>query len=460
VRISSRIDRRALMRAKRGSLPLFVLTLLLSGVLDAVGESKPLLAPTNRQGSLKLKPHRTVIRQRPVVVDFGELKKDNRRLELPLFGDTKVVLVRDEKESGPSGVFVWEGEVEGQPGSMAILATTKKILFGDVMTRDSKGSFGFYQIRYLGNGVHVLKEVDQSKFPEEEGKKELQRGEKAIRSRDPKEASGFYLARYSESRAHSEVLVPTSPPTCEDPATQIDALVVYTDDARDEAGGKDSMTLLIESAVRSTNRSYLKSGVTQRLRLVHTERVEYSESTSLLTDRERLVDGRVAGVRALRNTHAADVVVLIVKEHPLDCGWSKVMPTVSDGNETEAYAVVPHDCAGLPRWSFAHELGHIMGARHNRDDDDIEGKPFAFNHGLVRRSAPAGSRWHTIMAKALPECGAEDNEPCTSRIPWWSNPSVRYPDASGELTGDADNDNHKALEETALTVANYRCASR
>ena len=452
------------MRAKRGSLPLFVLTLFLAGGLEARGESKPLLSPPRRPGSVKLKPHRTVIQQRPVVVDLEQLKsRENRRLELPLFGDTKVFLVRDEEESGTSGVFVWEGEVEGQPGSMAILATTKDILFGDVMTRDSRGAFGFYQIRYQGKGVHVLREVDPSKFPEEEAGVEQRPRVRASRSRDPKEESGFSLARYPESRARSEVLVPP-PPDCEDPATRIDALVVYTDAARGQVQGKDAMTLLIEAAVRSTNRSYRKSGVTQRLRLVHTERVEYQETSDLKKDLERLVntsDRFLKYVPEIRDDHAADVVVLIVGAQDFDCGWSEVMPTVSHDNESKAYAVVPHDCTGLPRWSFAHELGHVMGARHNREDDEIDGKPFAFNHGFVRKSAPAGSRWHTIMAKRLEGCGSDSEPACTTRIPRWSNPdpAVRYPDASGELTGDADHDNHRALEETALTVANFRCAS-
>jgi hypothetical protein len=459
------------MTAKRASLQLFVLTLTFSGALEAQQQpaSKPLLVPTEPKGSVELKPHPTVIQQRPVVVDLSQLK--NRRLLLPLFKNAEVVLVRDEKESGPSDVSVWEGEVEGQPGSMAILATAKNVLVGDVMTRDPKGAFGFYQIRYLGNGVHVLREVDQSKFPPEEGGVEREPRSKAIRAtatdvlvrdgmrRDPKGASGFYPVRYPGNGVHSVVPDPTPVPAsdlCGDPATRIDALVVYTDAARGAAGGKNAMRLLIESAVRSTNRSYRKSEVTHRLRLVHVQRVDYQESPSLLKDRERLVDGQVSGVRALRNAHAADVVVLIVTEREFDCGWSKVMPTVSDGNETEAYAVVAHNCAGLPMWSFAHELGHIMSARHNRPHDDERG-PFTFNHGYVRALPTTRSPWHTIMAKELEGC---DDPPrkCSTRIPRWSNPKVSYPDASGDPTGDADHDNHQALEETALTVANYRCA--
>jgi hypothetical protein len=463
------------MTAKRASLQLFVLTLTFSGALEAQQQpaSKPLLVPTEPKGSVELKPHPTVIQQRPVVVDLSQLK--NRRLLLPLFKNAEVVLVRDEKESGPSDVSVWEGEVEGQPGSMAILATAKNVLVGDVMTRDPKGAFGFYQIRYLGNGVHVLREVDQSKFPAEEARALGGRRPSRSGPRGPRSESVAFLraarsnrvtgrgeslapaARDLSSASTGEPTLPAPAPDCEDPASRIDALVVYTDAARNGVHSRDAMRALIKAAVRSTNRSYGKSEVTQRLRLVHVQRVNYKESGSSLTDRDWLQ--KSSDVRKLRKAHAADVVVLIVNPRD-DCGWSYTMEKNEHDFELWGYAVVPHDCAAGPMWSFAHELGHIMGARHNREDDKTEGKPFDFNHGLVVPSPKAGSPWHTIMAKKLEGCGEDPPGACTTRIPRWSNPDVSYPGASGDPTGTADTDNHQALEDTAPTVANFRCAPR
>ena len=476
------------MPSKRGSLPVLLLVVTLFAPLAAQAQptGKPLLRTTTRKGSVSLKSDAKVIRRRNVLVELGSLRAKASRITLPLFDDSVVVLVRDETEAATGDVIVWEGEVEGQPGSMAILATLKDIVVGDVMTRSPEGAFGFYQIRYLGNRVHTLMEVDQSKFPPED-EVEGRPSSRAIRAtagavvaedtmrRDPEGSSGFYRARFPGNgvplleREADPRPAPETPsgeletlvPPCQDPANRIDALVVYTDAARDAVGGKDAMRLLIESAVRSTNRSYRKSEVTQRLRLVHVQRVDYNDEGNTEVDRRRLQDpsdGPLDSVPGLRDNHAADVVVLIVNRGDA-CGWSKVMPTVSARNESQAYAVVRQDCAGVPMWSFAHELGHIMGARHNREDDGTEGEPFAFNHGLVKKSATAAGRWHTIMAKQLEGCGADSEPECTSRIPRWSNPNVRYPDASGEPTGDAAHDNHKALEESAPTVANFRCAS-
>ena len=478
------------MPSKRGSLPLFFLIATLMAPLTVHAQprptGKPLLRATDRRGSVPVRSDSKVKRRRNVLLELAPLRARASRITLPLFDDSVVVLVRDETEAATGDVIVWEGEVEGQPGSMAILATVKDIVVGDVMTRSREGVFGFYQIRYLGNRVHTLMEVDQSKFPPED-EVERRPSSRATRAtagdvlagntmgRDAEGSSGFYRARYPgngvpvlESEAESRSAPEASSgrleaivPPCQDPAGRIDALVVYTDAARNAVGGKDAMRLLIESAVRSTNRSYSKSGVTQRLRLVHVQRVEYGDEGNTEVDRKRLQDtsdGPLDGVLALRDDHAADVVVLIVDRGDA-CGWSKVMPTVSARNESQAYAVVRQDCAGLPMWSFAHELGHIMGARHNREDDGTEGQPFAFNHGLVRKSSTAASRWHTIMSKQLEGCGADSEPECTNRIPRWSNPNVRYPDDSGEPTGTADADNRKTLEETAPIVANFRCAS-
>ena len=479
------------MPSKRGSLPLLLLVLTLFAPLAAQAmqpAGKPLLRSTSRKGTVPVKSDAKVIRRRNVLVELAPLRAKASRTTLPLFDDSVVVLVRDETEAAMGEAIVWEGEVEGQPGSMAILATVKSIVVGDVMTRSREGAFGFYQIRYLGNRVHTLMEVDQSKFPPEdevEGRPSSRATARDVLAgvtmrRIPEGSSGSYRARYpgngvpvlereAESRSAPEASsgeLDALVPPCEDPASRIDALVVYTDAARDAVGGKDAMTLLIESAVRSTNRSYRKSEVTQRLRLVHVQRVEYDDEGNTEVDRRRLQDtsdGPLDGVLELRDDHAADVVVLIVNRGDA-CGWSKVMPTVSARNESQAYAVVRQDCAGVPIWSFAHELGHIMGARHNLEDDETEGEPFPFNHGFVAKSPTAGAPWHTIMAKRLEGCregrGAVPPEKCSTRIPWWSNPNVRYPDASGDRTGTADKDNRKALEETAPTVANFRCASR
>jgi hypothetical protein len=426
------------MRARRGSLPLFVLLLFSFGNSVARAQPlKPLLEPTRRPGAIEPQRVPTVLRQRNVVVDLRRLQSsDNSRLRLPLFEGGEVVLVRDRPVEAPrKDTLIWYGHVDGQPGSTAILSNVREALAAAVWTRNRAGKIAVYEIGYLGNGVHALRQIDQSKFPPEET------------SREPK-------------------LSPPVPPNadtdlCGDTASFIDALVVYTGTARYWNGGQSGIESKIFEAVGATNQSYLNSGIGQQIRLVHMEKVTYQESGIALVDLGRLQDtsdGVLDDVLTLRNTYAADVVVLIVNEIEA-CGWSSTMPTISTAFESSAYAVVDVECATV-ELTFAHELGHIMGARHDRMDDPTQGQPFDFNHGRVVKSpTDGGDPWRTVMAKDV-DCLKEPPVNCSTRIPYWSNPNVRYAsNPLGDPTGTPAEDNHLALNETAQTVANFRCAS-
>jgi hypothetical protein len=132
---------------------------------------------------------------------------------------------------------------------------------------------------------------------------------------------------------------------------------------------------------------------------------------------------------------------------------------------TEAFAVVPINCATIT-YSFAHELGHVMGADHNKESVTFS-PPFKYSRGYVALS----NAWRTIMAYPTVSCIL----PACQRIPHWSNPSVWYseapPDASQqaaqpERTGsdaeDAPANNAASLNKTADTVAAFsdECASQ
>jgi len=429
------------MRSKRSLIPLFFLFSVTTDVFELKAQPSdfPLIKPTERGRSIKIERDRTVIRQRRVVVDLARLRgKDNNRFRLPLFGAAAVVIVRDRQETPRPNTLIWYGRVEGQAGSSVILSNVGEALAGDLMTNDRNDRFGIYQIRYLGNRVHVLNQIDPSRFPRE----------------DPSNQK------------------PPSPPPSNadpcgaDPASIIDVLAVYTGAARAAASPADpsdasGIEAEIYAAVAATNQAYENSGVAHRIRLVHLQEVSYFESNTAPTDLARLEDPATtlgAAVLALRNTYSADVVAMIVRS--LDfCGWSTTMEVVEHAFESKAYAVVRRSCS-VTNLSFAHELGHIMGGRHEREADPEEDKPFPFNHGfLVKSPTVASFPWRTVMAVDL-GCQTDPPVNCTRRVPHFSSPAVRYPvSPPGDVTGSATEDNRMALNETASTVANFRCAS-
>src|SRR5207245_639628 len=163
-------------------------------------------------------------------------------------------------------------------------------------------------------------------------------------------------------------------------------------------------------------------------------------------------DGFMDNVQSLRNSFAADVVALITENGGGFCGLGYMMNPVANTFESTAYAVVARSCA-TGNYSFGHELGHNMAADHDWPNASSSGA-YPYNKGYVNTTptAPA-TPWRTIMAY--------NGTPSSTRLPYWSNPNVNYPpgDPMGVAGGSQPSDNHQVLNNTALTVANFRCSS-
>jgi hypothetical protein len=241
-----------------------------------------------------------------------------------------------------------------------------------------------------------------------------------------------------------------------DPASDIDVMVVYTGAARTAVGGTDNMIALVYLSVAETNQSYFNSNINQRVRLVHVTEVTYTETGNINTDLTRLqsTDGFIDNVLTLRNTYGADNVVMITENGGGYCGLAYFMDPVSASFEVNAFAVVARACAAA-NLSFPHELGHNMSADHNCAIATSTG-PYTYNRGYVQLTPSAGSPWRTIMSYPT--------TPASARIPWWSNPSVNYPIGGDPMgapcpTPPYSTNNALVLNNTAATVANFRCTS-
>ena len=201
----------------------------------------------------------------------------------------------------------------------------------------------------------------------------------------------------------------------------IDVAVVYTPAAREAAGGAAAITAEIDLMIAETNEAYAASGVHQRLALVGRSEVRYTE-TSGFADLDRLRDpddGHLDEAHALRERTGADLLHLIV-DHPAYgvCGIAALPGAVG---------ITLRDCGGI---TFAHELGHNMGLRHDRFRVEVyEGSVSSHpaygyvNQEMFEAGAPQFSRWRTIMAYRA-HCGLADAR-CT-QVPRFSNPQQHY----------------------------------
>jgi hypothetical protein len=108
-------------------------------------------------------------------------------------------------------------------------------------------------------------------------------------------------------------------------------------------------------------------------------------------------------------------------------------------DKEDAFAVVHHGCAATS-YSIAHEIGHLIGARHD-PSMDTNTTPFPYGHGYVN-----GTKWRDIMSYKH-TCGG------CPRVPVWSSPTVTV---RGERAGTSSNDNARVILEQAARVAAFR----
>lgn len=434
----------------------------------------PLSQDAALSGPAQASSDRTVMRSRFVALDVATLPDPRRRaqlarepgLTLELFPDVFVEAVFDRFDSNPTGV-TWVGHLADSPLSPVTLVYGGGVLTGTIVTPD-----GFFQIRPASEAarqanpqpagaMHEITQVDQAAFP---------------READPLEA---VLGREAVTAASDRIMA--------DAGDVIDVMVVYTAAAQLHAGGASAIANLINLSVSETNTSFVNSDITQRIRLAHSAQVDYTEVSNFGTNLTNLrtgAGGGLAGVAALRNQYGADLVAMLIHPaSPSACGVAYVMTTVTTAFEPFGYSVTDTACLS-PNFTFAHELGHNMGAQHDWYVSTAT-LPFTYAHGFV--NTDVGFRWRTIMSY---------NDRCSvqgfncSRLLSWSNPENRLNPfcAAGNFTcrmnlwylpGSSiplgvrggtksncrlgnlsdigcDADNRRTLNNTALTVANLR----
>ena len=368
----------------------------------------------------------TIVRSRWVRVDFDLLRGDSlsegaSSIVLNLFDDISFQTIKDRFERRSSTGYTWFGRIAGTSISQVILTVEDDVLAGNILADGE-----LYQVRAVHEGIHAIRRIDQSQFPEE--------------------------APPIPVPIPSDKTEAFSPLPQADDGSLIDVLVVYTAAA---ANASSSISAEIQLAIDETNQTYVNSGVTQRVRLVHAAQVSYTETGNGDVDLDRLQnpsDGYLDEVHTLRDAYGADLVSFWVENLGNNCGIGYLMTSVSTSFASHGFSVVARDCA-TGYYSFGHEMGHNMGAHHDRYLKDGDGA-YPYSHGYVYTPG----RWRTVMAYNQ-EC-ADKGFNCT-RIPYWSNPAVDY---QGIPTGISENsqksaDNRLTLDRTANTVANFRAST-
>ncbi len=249
----------------------------------------------------------------------------------------------------------------------------------------------------------------------------------------------------------------------------IDVAVFYSIRAREIARGAARIEAEIDLMVAETNQAYADGDVNLRVSLAAVAEVGEADHTVTIDELQDPSDGVVDEVHHIRDQVAEDVVVLINKR---DTGDAVDVSSVTGNPDDTGSAIVGLYGGGF---FFAHELGHVMGLRHDRyrhyehdSRTSMPMSPWAFgyvNRRAFEAGAPASARWHTIMAYD-DEC-AQAGFRCPPLLRF-SNPNQVHPDPGGDPMGTSGEDHTTDVDgpadavrtqnQTGPIVAEYRQA--
>lgn len=342
-------------------------------------------------------------------------------LRLALFDDVQVTFARRSFSRPGADKAVWVGD--GENGAQAVLTAVRGVVTGTVFADNRT-----FEITIDPDGQYTVTELDPGAFPTDDPMFDDFQF-------DVLEAPDGFVGDQAVAAATTEAALTGTP-------VGIDVMIVWTPAAETAAGGRAAMESLALNSVANTNLVYRNSGIGAQLTLVYAAPVNWVETpTSISTDLNAIRssgDGKLEEVHALRTQYGADVVSLIGQGYAKSgaCGIGSLMTTVSTSFASAAFNVVDRTCA-VGNLSYAHEVGHNQGLHHDpANATSTPSYPYAYGY-----QHPSGL-FRTVMSYG----GA-------TRIAYMSNPTVSY---SGAPTGTSSQDNARALNANAATVAAFK----
>jgi hypothetical protein len=306
--------------------------------------------------------------------------------------------------------FSWFGKLQGRNGNFAFASKPEGAKFGFLSLDDR-----YFVIRPINNQVSMLMEYNGQV--------------------DIGKSCGL-------DSAPNQLNTPeTIPDACNitdgtNCPAEIDVLVLFTPQSQAWAlnnlsfWGAALFPFFLELSVEQ---AFINSGIPNKSIRIKTDFINFIPSTNISSDAVRLK----SEAASLRSLHKADIVIALTNQGYTDFFGMVVSLNVES---EDAYGIVEIPFSLGNRFTFAHELAHIFGARHDRPNS---GTTSDCGHGFVFQDNTNTTR-RTIMAIAPTNPG---------RILHFSNPGVQF---NGSNTGDTDNNNARIIRNTGCIVRDFR----
>ncbi len=306
--------------------------------------------------------------------------------------------------------FSWYGELQGDDrtscsiGSIHYVKRNRKT-FGQIIIGNDT-----YEFIDIGNGKHLFYQINDKAF---EGK---------YCGVDHKTTIG----KIQEQPPHSHK-------ACADNNT-VGILVLFTPNANDLVADIQTTAELSVAQIQQAFQNSHISNSRIRVSLIDVLPFGFTETGSMAVDVDDLANDPAA--QLLRAQNEADLVVMLVDEsYGGNLGRVQAIGIDFDGSYALVQAPSSHS-----KKVFAHEVGHLLGGRHDTDSNGT------IEHGYTFKKWFLGRKYGTIMVSG-------SSVKSKNRILHFSNPNVEY---EGEDTGtNSSNDNETHFENTGPIISQF-----
>ncbi|MDE2978752.1 MAG: fibronectin type III domain-containing protein, partial [Acidobacteriota bacterium] len=327
----------------------------------------------------------TNVRQHRVTVDLGLIRAGPPAIEFPTPTGRLLRAERTAFEDRGNGNAFWAGRIAGTGYDTFVLTLQDGHVIG---TYGEPGRFKFELTSRKEAGV--LREPVGDATGAGGGRARRM----ACEARPPPLPGGSNDPRRSRASGG-----PRGPPPDRvagaqmigDATHQLDVLVLYTRSASSYWTTSDAAA--VQAAVDYTNTVYRNGALGAELRLAASAPAPAELSTVAQQGRDWLDPiPENAGVKLLRETHEADVVILFTHD---SSDWARCGAAYLRGKEHTTETIAPwaygfanlscHSSSRSGNSIFAHEIGHVLGGNHDPDGGgnlpaDQAVQPYAFGH--------------------------------------------------------------------------------
>ncbi|WP_448563381.1 M12 family metallo-peptidase [Thalassotalea ganghwensis] len=354
---------------------------------------------------LQLNPNISEIEYR--TFDIKKIKLNKAKIKFKLPTGEQLEFTKTQLASTKNSGVLWQGV--SQSGSELTFTLNNESLHGVILHQGD-----IYNITKISDKHYAVYKTNQEALPAQEEPDYIGEPDPSVESLD-----------FSGAQTTTE----TTPSSANSGHAQIKMLAVYGPEVRDMMGGDSNLKSRLDIMVNQITTAFKNNGVDSQVsvELVSASFIDYQEGSghsSIISDIKGMTE-----VDNLRDYYQADVVAIMVANSQY-CGMANRIAAEKDSSYFTIYA----SCL---KYTFPHELGHLLGMRHNPEQDSRG----TFSHGYLDKV----NKFRTIMSY-------NDNG-CCDRIPYFSTPEQYH---EGNVIGSADkHDNKRQLLSYAPKMADF-----